>query len=1265
MKKYNQNNNIISRINKTKIKILNNNSNPFELNLKSYVLGINEEFKLRPKMNTKATLEWISDNEQIATVDDKGVITPLSLGTCNIICKKGTKEASCKLTIEDIEDIAKLKLSACIYSIKVKENQPIMYSPDIENPQLSIDGDVGINNNNMIFNGTQSITTNGVADTYGSKITQRIYIKFKIDTPPSADETYSLIRLYNRMSGSPIPMDVCVNENGNLIYQGDVSDFTIPFNEWATVILKIGNDNGWKGYITYGDNTLVTGKGFWITDISIGCNNFKGEIEHVVCCYMNKITAFNDDGYAYIDKFIIDNEFIHSAASIHNNRTRTIEQDISLPLQMNWNLIDEDSLNNLSFLDDFYYDLEELDAYGYVTKVYKNALKYGQQTIEIDNDYDVPQRWDKHFRLRDNFSKNYIDAKDLSICTLDETIINNNNGVPTYFHISPKIIEGRVGDYRLIQPTFFPDRNYKDPRCEWKSSDESIATIDADGLIICKSIGECVIRAIPFANPSISATATIIVKEAIDESKFPIIDIEKYNIIPNTEDEETCIANVQNITKAFNEYKELGYEGMVLPTNTYNVKLQTSPNTLQSITIPPHFIINLNNSIINQIGGDTIPDTYVFDINGADYSCVKNGTIYGDKYTHNYGIRLNNDCLDDLSNSIFEIGCIDHRDGVTLVEKSTLDGTVGVRTKDYITEFYTDEFKIIPLWNTTVNTVDGGRVIVYWYDDEGNYISYDDKAYASKYIPPEGATKIKLVIRSEQRLDPVLSLTNNNLSGAHPTYEFGAAFIIKNSFNFELKNITAKKFQGDCITTEGYSGISNFSKVNDLRIIDCTLEDARRQGISFVATGENYLIKNNNIGWIGGVDPQCGIDFEAYGRNEKFLFDECNFYDNRKWDMVDCFSGQIEVRNCVFNGAIGLGQTSYNWYVHDNQFIYDDKYIDSADYKIARYKIHNSTGVRLPVSNPSDKYYYSIAINNNVDGKSVQRGILSAYGAKNSFTQNNVIYNGTIYTPSSMNDKMYNCKACSIETDTIIDNIMLDGSYKTDGFISFYITNNSQIINSVLKNIQLSSGVINNCNIEINGYTLGYASKKLLIKDSNIVNISDKNGGIIFGSGAGVATIDNCDIIVNRAFGGALYPSDIAYKNCRFTFNDNGNSNQLNWIGYGYGENATSVYFENCEFTCGENYPIKLNCKYHYGCTANGGFILDEVIPSTNFTIEGIENNMEISSNTTINLSLGFEPSNTTTKRPQMIVEPFTSLINFNYQTTPQLYIGYPPKGQY
>ena len=41
------------------------------------------------------------------------------------------------------------------------------------------------------------------------------------------------------------------------------------------------------------------------------------------------------------------------------------------------------------------------------------------------------------------------------------------------------------------------------------------------------------------------------------------------------------------------------------------------------------------------------------------------------------------------------------------------------------------------------------------------------------------------------------------------------------------------------------------------------------------------------------------------------------------------------------------------------------------------------------------------------------------------------------------------------------------------------------------------------------------------------------------------------------------------------------------------------------------------------------------------------------------------EPSNTTTKRPQMIIEPFTSLISFNYRSTPQLYIGYPPKGQY
>lgn len=58
----------------------------FELNLSSYSLGINEEFKLRPKIRTKATLVWESDNLVNFSIDENGNnwLTPVKVGPTDL-----------------------------------------------------------------------------------------------------------------------------------------------------------------------------------------------------------------------------------------------------------------------------------------------------------------------------------------------------------------------------------------------------------------------------------------------------------------------------------------------------------------------------------------------------------------------------------------------------------------------------------------------------------------------------------------------------------------------------------------------------------------------------------------------------------------------------------------------------------------------------------------------------------------------------------------------------------------------------------------------------------------------------------------------------------------------------------------------------------------------------------------------------------------------------------------------------------------------------
>ena len=95
--------------------------------------------------------------------------------------------------------------------------------------------------------------------------------------------------------------------------------------------------------------------------------------------------------------------------------------------------------------------------------------------------------------------------------------------------------------------------------------------------------------------------------------------------------------------------------------------------------------------------------------------------------------------------------------------------------------------------------------------------------------------------------------------------------------NIKIDGVTIKNCVGDCICT---TAPPLKVTVDNLEVVNCTLENSRRQGISFVATGENYLIKGCNIGRINGTDPQCGIDFEHYDYVRNAVFETKNIAIN-------------------------------------------------------------------------------------------------------------------------------------------------------------------------------------------------------------------------------------------------------------------------------------------------------------------------------------------------------------------------------------------------
>lgn len=442
---------------------------------------------------------------------------------------------------------------------------------------------------------------------------------------------------------------------------------------------------------------------------------------------------------------------------------------------------------------------------------------------------------------------------------------------------------------------------------------------------------------------SVTGNVTITAIAAIsDDSEIYTIPLSTYNI---SNDNTNARATTEGINRALVEAKAAGYTRVKLPAGTYAIDtsvknaivIKNTENgneegwdwTLErkGISMQDDIELILTDCTLQMIPTD---DAYYYMLSIASCKNAKitGGTLIGDKYTHNYGMRINNE------GGELESGAIDTSTGALISNSET------VRTKNFITEYkYFDgttkpiseiptqnfnntegHFAVIPLWNTTSNGTDGGYADVFCYDSNENFLGVADGdwGYAPKKLK-DGTQKIKIVIYRETRLDPVLALSLNNI---YYNPEFPSIVGLWDCDGVILNGVTMKEGCGDCMQIPAPP---TGSRVDNCQFIGCTLEDSRRQGLSVVGSGSGNIMKNCKIGKIQGTDPQAGIDIEVEAKTAftDFVIDGCEFYDNKTFDIIFYNGHDFEVKNCKFNG--GIGETyAYNINVHDNEFIYED-----------------------------------------------------------------------------------------------------------------------------------------------------------------------------------------------------------------------------------------------------------------------------------------------------------------------------------------------------
>lgn len=653
-----------------------------------------------------------------------------------------------------------------------------------------------------------------------------------------------------------------------------------------------------------------------------------------------------------------------------------------------------------------------------------------------------------------------------------------------------------------------------------------------------------------------------------EEANYYVIELEKFNISNNN---TNGIATTKGINDALRYGKTQGYSKITLPKGNYSIDMTEIQENVtfvnpkdssdkwtkgcKGIVMVEGIEFNVEGCTFLQVPCED-PHPSVFTFAKSHNSKLIGGSIYGDKYAHDYGLKINWD-----ENSL-ESGSFDTTTGAPISDNSR------VRTKNFITS-YSDgsplpqNFYICPFDDTSKNTVDGGMRTIYFYDANNNFISSATNGFITMATMPTNAVKIKISFKDETRLDAKYYITKRLL---YFTFESGCGISIFESNNIEINGTEIRECIGDCIGT-GQPPVNNITMTN-LLIENCTLEDSRRQGISFTAVGDNVTLKNCNIGLISGTDPQCGIDFEVEGGIlTNTVIDGCHFYENKKWDIINYNCCSVEVVNCNFTGAIATHK-GYSMNIHDNSFNWKDTPDNDKVFK--NVLLQNSNKDVFVYNNSFEGGKCYLAGENNTFYNNASRGCSSILYLPGEACYNNKYYDGTV-SYSGLNqiykyEDFYNCHVAGENNGTTDAN----GNYdKTRCLSNCSFTNCSFGGNPTLAMVSIKDSTIYNNNKSfVSSWGANYTIDNCIITTEYTTNIPfiDSEGPI--------AKIENCTMklavtpLLTRVLGTAL-----TINNSTITFLDTFYKNEN--IEFAHNQNGTRT-FTNIKFYKAFNTPTIL-----------------------------------------------------------------------------------------
>lgn len=441
-------------------------------------------------------------------------------------------------------------------------------------------------------------------------------------------------------------------------------------------------------------------------------------------------------------------------------------------------------------------------------------------------------------------------------------------------------------------------------RFEWMP-----AEAESGSLSVKNSGGEQII-------PNIIETQTP--KKTADKSKFTrkyIIDLRKFNI---SNEGRNPIKTANGINAALQDAKALKKNYIIFPKGTYLIS-ETIPIVLDH----KNTIIDLNGAVLKLNPNKQPATEMVIFVNGAENLRLTNGTLIGDRYTHDYktvkssheGCRL----LVFYSGKNLEVDHIkvEKAAGYAISSKS-----FGSRTRPELLAMIHHSVRVANLEQggfskrgikkketektRTIKPYDitkcGGEFEFGYLAGYQGYPFIRGRVYQAYFYTPEmNFIKMKKCLQFRKVKIPD-----------------GAKFL---NLEFNQPEVSDKPAHSGASTGSWIGRINNFKPPTDVHFHDNHIYDNRCLGFAFCG-GQKWLFENNLFEKNGPDVVGWAFDFEdGWELMQDIIMRKNKFKDNLKGDVVVCAGSELLFEENEFENGVAVHARPHNYTFRKNKFL--------------------------------------------------------------------------------------------------------------------------------------------------------------------------------------------------------------------------------------------------------------------------------------------------------------------------------------------------------